>query len=59
MQPDLNSNITVPQCCKPILNSYDSLEECSLNHWIELCRMLDESERPELEEPVELAASEV
>lgn len=59
MQPDLNPNLADPQPCRPILNSYDSGEECSLTHWIELCQLLDESDEPEVEEPVELTASEV
>lgn len=60
MQPGLEFNTAVPQSGKPILVSYDSAEECSFYHWMELCRLIDESDFPEIEEPVEeTAASEV
>ncbi|HEV2134881.1 MAG TPA: hypothetical protein VGR47_11650 [Terracidiphilus sp.] len=59
MQPVLESTIDVLPSGKPILNSYDSAEECSFHHWIELCKLVDESDDQELEEPVELTASEV
>jgi hypothetical protein len=59
MQPGLESNIAVPPTAKPILSSYDSAEECSFYHWIELCKLVDESDTPDVEEPVEATVSEV
>ncbi len=32
----------VPQR-RPSLDSFDSSEECSLYHWIEVCRLVDEA----------------
>ena len=60
MQPGLESNTALFHPGKPNLVSYDSAEECSFHHWMELCRLIDESDIPEFEEPVEeTAASEV
>lgn len=59
MQPGLESSIVVPPTAKPILISYDSAEECSFNHWIELCKLVDESDSPDVEEPVEATVLEV
>ena len=59
MQPGLELPNAVPEHGKPILNSYDSAEECSLDHWMELCQLIDESDELEIEEVVELTVSEV
>lgn len=59
MQPGLESNIAILQPDRPILDSYDSAEECSLYHWMELCRLLDECDDLEIEEDVEITVSEV
>lgn len=59
MQPDLESTIAVHPSDKPILNSYDSAEEFSFYHWIELCKLVDESDGLEIEETVEAVVSEV
>jgi hypothetical protein len=59
MQPDLESTIAIHPSEKPILNSYDSAEECSFYHWIELCRLVDESDVLEIEETEEAVVSEV
>ena len=59
MQPGLELSFGFIQTDKPILDSYDSGEECSLSHWIELCKLVDESDLPEAERPLELTASEV
>jgi hypothetical protein len=29
-----------PSQGKPLLNSYDSSQECSLAHWLEVCRLV-------------------
>jgi hypothetical protein len=59
MQPGLESHIGFAHHEKPILDSYDSAEECSLYHWMELCKLVDQDEDAELEEIVEEAVSEV
>lgn len=59
MRPSLEQNVPVSLPDKPILDSYDSAEECSFHHWIELCRLVDESDSQDVEEPVEAAVSEV
>ncbi|HEV2325636.1 MAG TPA: hypothetical protein VGS10_16920 [Terracidiphilus sp.] len=59
MQPGLESTIGFIQTDKPILDSYDSGEEFSLYHWMELCKLVDESELSETEELLELTVSEV
>jgi hypothetical protein len=59
MQPVLESPIDVHPSGKPILNSYDSAEECSFYHWIELCKLVDENDGRELEERIEVTISEV
>jgi hypothetical protein len=48
-----------PEPGKPILRSYDSAEECSFYHWFELCKLVDESNDPEPEEPLRATLSEV
>lgn len=32
---------------RPALMSFDSGEECSFQHWVEVCSLVDEAERPE------------
>lgn len=59
MQPVLEPAITFPQPDKPILDSYDSAEECSFHHWIELCKLVDDGDAQQIEESVELTTSEV
>lgn len=59
MQPSLDSSIAVASSVRPALNSYDSGDECSFYHWIELCKLVDDSENPEVEEPAEATMSEV
>jgi hypothetical protein len=59
MQASLELPRAVPPSEKPILDSYDSAEECSFYHWIELCKLVDESDGLEIEELVEVTASEV
>ncbi len=59
MHPGLDSNIGFSLPDKPILDSYDSGEECSLSHWMELCKLVDESDLSDCEEFLEPAASEV
>jgi hypothetical protein len=59
MQPGLESIIGFEHPEKPILDSYDSAEECSFHHWIQLCKMVDQSEISEEEESLELTVSEV
>jgi hypothetical protein len=34
---------------KPNLTSYDSGQECSLAHWLEVCRLVELSEREDRE----------
>ena len=59
MQPSLDSTLDVASSARPTLKSYDSGEECSFYHWIELCKLVDDSEDPEVEEPAEATMSEV
>lgn len=59
MYPVLEPGPAFPQPAKPILDSYDSAEECSFHHWIELCKLVDEGNDPEIEELAELTTSEV
>ena len=35
--------------CKPHLSSYDSGQECSLAHWLEVCRLVELAEREDRE----------
>lgn len=37
---------------RPILDSYDSGDEFSLHHWIEVCRLVDEGDDPSSEEGI-------
>jgi hypothetical protein len=59
MQPGLETTIGFAETVKPILDSYDSGEECSLIHWMELCRLINESDLTDREEFLEPVASEV
>jgi len=34
---------------KPRLSSYDSCQECSLAHWLEVCRLVELAEREDRE----------
>ncbi len=38
------------QAHRPILDSYDSGEECSFFHWIEVCKLVDSGDTLTLEE---------
>jgi len=60
MQVDRESNVFV-YSLKPILESYDSSEECSLDHWIEVSRLVDELDDTAVPSKtvVAVAASEV
>jgi hypothetical protein len=55
----LESTGPIPSSSKPVLQSYDSGQECSLSHWLEVCKLVDESEPAKAEEPLELTVSEV
>ena len=35
---------------RPILDSYDSGEEFSFHHWIEVCKLVDEADEPATDE---------
>jgi hypothetical protein len=43
MQHSLVSDMVVSRQAqgKPCLNSYDSGQECSLAHWLEVCRLIE------------------
>ncbi len=41
---------------KPILDSYDSGEEFSFSHWMEVCKLVDEADVPLEEEGLPFAA---
>lgn len=34
----------LPYSPKPILDSYDSGQECSFCHWLEVCKLVDQAE---------------
>lgn len=57
--PELSHTVLRPSPSKPMLDSYDSGDECSFNHWLEVCKLIDESDPPELEEELEVTVSEV
>lgn len=59
MQANLELILSVPGPEKPFVNSYDSGEECSIQHWMELCKLLDENDVPEFEVSLEHTVSEV
>ena len=54
---------------RPILDSYDSGDECSFYHWLEVCKLVDDADLPsvddgypytkEFEEALKEAMSEV
>jgi len=46
MQSVLEPGHTLPHVHKPLLESYDSGEECSFYHWIEVCKLVDEADLP-------------
>lgn len=35
---------------RPILDSYDSGEECSFYHWIEVCKLVDDTDNASADE---------
>jgi hypothetical protein len=35
---------------KPILDSYDSGDECSFYHWLEVCKLVDDADLPSVDE---------
>lgn len=61
MRVDLESISHFDHSLKPFLKSYDSGEECSLFHWVEVCKLVDEcDDAPAKAEAIaELSASEV
>ena len=38
---------------RPVLDSFDSGEECSFYHWVEVCKLVDEGDVPSVEEGLE------
>ena len=49
----LLSNAVVPRPHRrPILDSYDSGDEFSLHHWIDVCKLVNEANDPSLEEGI-------
>ena len=42
----------VPHSHRPILDSYDSAEECSFYHWIEVCKLVDDADIPAADEDI-------
>lgn len=38
------THATLPFSRKPLLDSYDSGEECSVDHWLQVCKLVDEVE---------------
>ncbi len=46
MQSVLEPVHTLPHAHKPFLESYDSGEECSFYHWMEVCKLVDEADLP-------------
>jgi hypothetical protein len=46
MQSVLEPAHTLPRVHKPLLESYDSGEECSFFHWMEVCKLVDEADLP-------------
>lgn len=46
---------TIPHShTRPMLVSFDSGEECSLTHWMEVCKLVDEADVPDPHEGMEL-----
>jgi hypothetical protein len=43
---------TLPHVHKPLLSSYDSAEECSFYHWMEVCKLVDDADLPLAEEAI-------
>jgi hypothetical protein len=46
----MSYSVAPPQTqSKPCLSSYDSGQECSLAHWLEVCRLVELAEREDRE----------
>jgi hypothetical protein len=45
--------IAPPQSHRPILESFDSGEECSFEHWQQVCVLVDQGDVLEIEETIE------
>jgi hypothetical protein len=42
----------LPYSHKPILDSYDSGEECSFYHWLDVCRLVDDADLNSAEDSI-------
>ena len=52
MQSVLEPVHALPHSHKPLLDSYDSGEECSFYHWMEVCKLVDDADLPLAEEAI-------